>query len=62
MSVDTHLQGKNTKTYKRVFVDDVRVLVAPSLMEWASSAHLSTKSRGLWRGFKIEVNHKHRPT
>jgi hypothetical protein len=62
VSVDTHLQGKNTTKYKRVFVDDVKVLVAPSLIQWATSAHLSTRSRGLWRGFKIDVNHKHQPT
>lgn len=61
MSVDTHLQGKNLKPYRRVYVDDVEFLVAPSLERWATSAHVSLKGM-LWPGFKIEPNHKHLPT
>ena len=62
MSVDTHLKGKNLRPYKRITVEDVRFLVAPSLMSWASSAHVIAKSRGLWRALKVEVNHQHQPT
>ncbi len=62
MSVDTHLEGKNLKPYKRVFIDDVKFLIAPSLERWASSAHVSLKNRILWQAFKIESNHKHQPT
>lgn len=62
MSVDTHLKGKNLKPYKRVFVDDVKFLVAPSLEQWASSAHVRLKKRLIWQSFKIEPNHKHQPT
>lgn len=62
MSVDTHLKGKNLEPYRRVFVDDVKFLVAPSLERWATSAHVSVKNRVLWQAFKIEPNHKHLPT
>lgn len=62
MSVDTHLTGKNIRPYKRVLIDDVRFLVAPSLMSWASSAHVVTKNRVLWRALRVEVNHKHQPS
>lgn len=62
MSVDTHLKGKNLKPYKRVYVDDVEFLVAPTLERWASSAHVSLKNRVLWQAFHIEPNHEHQPT
>ena len=62
MSVDTHLVGKNTKPYRRVVVDDIEFLVAPTLERWASSAHVSTKNRVLWQAFRVEPNHKHLPT
>lgn len=62
MSVDTHLVGKNLAPYRRVYVDDIEFLVAPSLERWATSAHVSTKNRVLWQTFRIDPNHKHLPT
>lgn len=62
MSVDAHLQGKNLSPYKRVFADDVEFLVAPSLEQWATSAHVTLKNRVLWQALHIEPNHKHQPT
>lgn len=62
MSVDTHLKGKNLKPYRRVIVDDVKFLVAPSLLSWATGAHVTVKNRGLWKALKVEANHKHKPT
>ena len=62
MSVDTYLKGKNLSRYSVVRQDDVKVLVAFSLMQWAKRVELDVKQFLLWKSFDIEVEHKHGPT
>ena len=62
MSVDTYLRGKNLSRYSVVRQDDVQVLVAFSLMQWAKRVELDVKQFLLWKSFDIEVEHKHGPT
>ena len=62
MSVDTYLKGKNLSRYSAVQHDDVKVLVAPTLIRWAKSVRLDVKQFLFWRSFEIEVEHRHGPT
>jgi hypothetical protein len=59
VSVDTYLKGKNTSRYSVHRQDDVKILLAPRLVQWAKSVHLDTKRFLFWDSFDIEVEHRH---
>ncbi len=62
MSVDTYLKGKNTSRYNVLQQGDLKILVAPSLVQWAKSVQLGVKRFLFWESFDIEAEHRHRPT
>ena len=62
MSVDTYLKGKNLSPYSVMRHEDVKVLLAPSLIRWATSVRLDVKQFLLWKSFDIEAEHKHGPS
>ena len=62
MSVDTYLKGKNLTPYRAVEQDNVKILVATSLLKWAENVYLDTKQFLIWKSFKVAVEHKHAPT
>ena len=62
MSVDTYLKGKNLSPYRVVEHDDVKILVAPSLLRWAKSVHLDAKQFVVWKSFEVHTEHRHGPT
>ena len=62
MSVDTYLKGKNLTRYRAVDHEDVKVLVAPSLLQWAANVYLDAKQFLVWKSFSIAVEHRHGPT
>ncbi len=45
MSVDTYLQGKKTNGYRREHIEDVTILLAPSLLDYANKVQLVTKKK-----------------
>jgi hypothetical protein len=58
VSVDTNTKGKDLSPYHRLPVDDIEVLLAPRLGEYATAVRLGTK-RGLL-GQKLTMDHDHR--
>ena len=62
MSIDTYLKGKNISRYNVLQQGDLKILVAPSLVQWAKSVQLGTKRFLFWESFDIEAEHRHRPT
>ena len=62
MSVDTYLKGKNLSPYSAVRQDDVEILVAPSLLQWAERVHLDARQFLVWKSFQVEAEHRHGPT
>jgi hypothetical protein len=59
VSVDTYLKRKNVSKYGVVEHGGVRVLLSPSLWQWAKAVHIDAK-RGLFgSSFAIEVEHRH---
>ncbi len=61
MSVDTGLRGKDTTRYLRVQIEDVRVLVAPSMAKVTDPVHVATTGASFWRGFSVTIHHTHGP-
>lgn len=59
MSVDTYLRGKNLSQYRRLSYDDVEILLAPKLVDWAKNVYLDTKQFLLWKSFEVEAEHRH---
>ncbi len=62
MSVDTYLKGKNLSPYRVVMHEDVKILVAPSLLRWAEGVHVGAKQFLIWKSFAVEAEHKHGAT
>lgn len=62
MSVDTYLKRKNLSPYSVITHDEVKILVAPSLLQWAEAVHLDAKQFLLWKSFHVEAEHRHGPT
>jgi hypothetical protein len=59
VSVDTYLKHKNTAKYGVVHHGDVRVLLSPSLWQWARAVRVDVR-RGLFgQSFNVEVEHRH---
>lgn len=59
MSVDTNTKGKDLSPYHRLRADQVEVLIAPRLPEYATAIRLGTK-RGLLGQKKLTMDHDHR--
>ena len=55
MSVATYLRGKNTSGYHKVSLDDVDILVAPSLAEMSESIDLGLKQFLMFKFFSVDV-------
>ena len=63
MSVDTYLKGKNTKSYRRHKEDDVTVLIAPALIQYAEKVELVTRKNLLFGVKLIAIaHHEHKAT
>jgi hypothetical protein len=62
VSVDTSLRGKDTTRYLRVEIEDVRVLVAPSMNRVVDPVRIGTRGAAFWRGFDVVIEHSHGPT
>ena len=62
MSVDTYLKRKNLSPYSVVEHEDVKILVAPTLLRWAKSVRLDTKQFLIWKSFEVAAEHRHGPT
>lgn len=45
MSVDTYLQGKDISSYRKIAHEDITILVAKPLMQYASRVELITKKK-----------------
>ncbi|OGO52777.1 MAG: hypothetical protein A2148_05170 [Chloroflexi bacterium RBG_16_68_14] len=59
MSVDTYLKRKNLQPYSLLTHEDVKILVAPSLLRWAKSVHLDVKQFLFWKSFEVAAEHRH---
>ncbi len=59
MSVDTYLKQKNTAGYARVADDDVLLLLAPTLVQWAGGVRLDVTSFLGIRRFTVTLEHRH---
>ncbi len=62
MSDDTYLKRKNLSPYSVVQHEDVKILVAPTLLRWAKSVRLDTKQFLIWKSFEVAAEHRHGPT
>lgn len=61
MSVDTYLKGKNTGSYKRVFDDDLEIMVSPKLLQYANIVELVAKKKLLGAKLDVIAHHEHGP-
>ena len=62
MSVDTYLRGKNTQGYHKVALEDVEILVAPSLAGMSKTIDLGLKKFLMFKSFSMDVEvkgHRH---
>jgi hypothetical protein len=62
VSVDTYLKGKNTEPYEKVEIDGLRVLISPTLTQWAQRVEVELNRFLFWRSFDVLVEHRHAPT
>jgi hypothetical protein len=59
VSVDTYLKGKNTSSYRRIHHEDVVILVAKPLLQYASRIELVTRKRLLGQKLVALAHHQH---
>lgn len=62
MSVDTYLKGKDTSSYRRIHHEDVTILVAKPLIQYASKIELVTRKKLLGTKLTAVAYHQHGPT
>jgi hypothetical protein len=55
VSVDTYLKGKNTQGYHKVSLENVDILVAPSLADMSESIDLGLKQFLMFKSFSVDV-------
>jgi hypothetical protein len=55
VSVDTYLKGKNTQGYQKVSLEDIDILVAPSLAEMSESIDLGLRKFLMFKSFSVDV-------
>lgn len=58
MSVYTYLRGKNTQGYHKGALEDVEILVAPSLAGWSKTIDLGLKKFLMVKSFSVDVEVK----
>ena len=61
MSVDTYLKGKNTTLYKKVFDDDVEIMLSPTLIHYANLVELVTRKKLVGSKLAVVAHHVHGP-
>jgi hypothetical protein len=61
VSVDTYLKGKDTRGYQRARLEEIDVLVSPTMARWSDTIEVGTKSGLFRRRFAIAVEHLHGP-
>lgn len=59
MSVDTYLKGKDTSSYKKIKHEDITILVAKPLMQYASRVELVTKKKLIGAKLAALAHHQH---
>lgn len=59
MSVDTYLKGKNTSTYRKIHHEDITILVAPKLVQYASKIELVTRKKLIGNKLFAVAHHQH---
>ena len=59
MSVDTYLKGKDTSSYRRIHHDDITILVAKQLVQYASRIELITRKKLLGTKLLAVAHHQH---
>lgn len=62
MSVDTYLKGKNTSRYRKHEDDDVTVLIAPTLVNYANKIELVTRKKLIGTKLVAIAHHEHSAT
>ena len=59
MSVDTYLKGKNTSRYSTVWQDELKLLIAPTLLAQAKALKLDVSDFIFWRSLRVEAEPLH---
>jgi hypothetical protein len=59
VSVDTYLKGKDTSSYKKIQHEDITILVAKPLMQYASRVELVTKKKLIGSKLTALAHHQH---
>jgi len=59
VSVDTYLKGKNTSSYRRFSQDDVVIMVAPKLLQYAHRVELVTRKKLIGAKLVAVAHHEH---
>lgn len=59
MSVDTYLKGKNTTGYQKIHHEDITILVAKPLVQYASKIELVTRKKLLGSKLVALAYHQH---
>ncbi len=59
MSVDTYLKGKDTSSYRRIHHEDITILVAKPLLQYASRIELVTRRKMLGTKLAAVAHHQH---
>ncbi|MGH1490379.1 MAG: hypothetical protein ACRBK7_13490 [Acidimicrobiales bacterium] len=59
MSVDTYLKGKDTSSYRRVHHEDITLLIAKPLLQYASRIELVTRRKVLGTKLTAIAHHQH---
>ncbi len=59
MSVDTYLKGKNTTSYRKISQDEVTIMVAPKLLNYAHRIELITRKKLLGSKLVAVAHHEH---
>ncbi len=59
MSVDTYLKGKDTSSYRRIHHEDITLLIAKPLLQYASRIELITRKKLLSTKLTAVAHHQH---
>ena len=62
MSVDTYLKGKKTDSYRRVFQDDLEIMVSPKLLQFAEVIELVAVKKLIGSKLDVVAHHVHGAT
>jgi hypothetical protein len=59
VSVDTYLKGKDTSGYRRIHHEDITILIAKPLLQYASRVELVTRKKLLGTKLTAIAHHQH---